>query len=98
MAPIARATASDGEVAWRITEPTVGADGHIFKAVDFVLKDDGEAMEAAKQLADRHDVELCERTRKVAVSKCHATGQINANSIYRSLALPASSDSYEPAH
>jgi hypothetical protein len=41
------------------------ADGHIKEAVDLVLKDDVEAIAAAKQLVDGHDVELWERQRKV---------------------------------
>ena len=48
----------------------IGADGHIWKAVDLVSKDDGEAIEAAKRLVDGHDVELWEQTRKVGVFRC----------------------------
>jgi hypothetical protein len=47
----------------------MGDDGHISKAVDLVLKDDAEALEAAKQLVDGHDVELWERERRIALLK-----------------------------
>jgi len=42
-------------------------DGHISKAIDLVLKNDVEAIEAAKQLVDGHAVELWEQTRKVGI-------------------------------
>lgn len=44
----------------------VGADGHIFKAVDLVCADDAEAIEKAMQLMDGHDIELWQLDRKVA--------------------------------
>jgi hypothetical protein len=45
------------------------SDGHISKAVDLVLKDDAEAIEAARQLVNGYDVELWERERRIALLK-----------------------------
>ncbi|MEA2886971.1 MAG: hypothetical protein QOD11_1331 [Bradyrhizobium sp.] len=45
------------------------SDGHISKAVDLIVKDDAEAMEAAKQLVDGHDVELWEHERRISLLK-----------------------------
>jgi predicted type IV restriction endonuclease len=47
----------------------LGSDGHIWKVVDLVKSGDVEAIEAAKQLVDGHDVELWERDRRVACLK-----------------------------
>jgi hypothetical protein len=46
-------------------------DGHIVKAVDLVFGGDAEAVEAAKQLVDGHDIELWERDRMIATFKSH---------------------------
>jgi HJR/Mrr/RecB family endonuclease len=44
----------------------VDSDGHFFDAVHLICGDDAEAIEKAKQLAVRHDVELWQRDRKIA--------------------------------
>jgi hypothetical protein len=43
----------------------IGDDGHFFEAVPMVCADDVEAMEQAKRLANRNDVELWQRDRKI---------------------------------
>jgi len=44
----------------------IDAEGHIWKAVDLVVKDDAEAIEEAKRLVNGNDVELWQRDRKIA--------------------------------
>jgi hypothetical protein len=44
----------------------VGSDGHFHSSVPLECADDDVAMKKAKQLVDGHDVELWQRTRKVA--------------------------------
>ena len=44
-------------------------DGRFKRAVDLECIDDEDAKEKAKQLVDGHDVELWQRSRKVAVFK-----------------------------
>jgi hypothetical protein len=46
---------------------TVGSDGHFFDSVPLECADDTEAIEQAKQLIDGRDLELWQRTRKIAV-------------------------------
>ena len=43
----------------------IGPDGHFFSAVELEAPDDEEAISAAKQLVDGHDVELWQRDRKI---------------------------------
>jgi hypothetical protein len=45
----------------------VGSDGCFLSSVPLDCADDDAAMEQAKQLADGHDVELWQRSRKIAV-------------------------------
>ncbi len=45
--------------------------GRVIKARDLVLNDDADAIKAAKQLVNGHDVEVWERNRKVAAAKRH---------------------------
>jgi hypothetical protein len=54
----------------------IGFDGHFFEAVPLVCANDAEAMGKAKQLVTGNDVELWERSRKVAVFKneCQKSG------------------------
>jgi len=66
---IAGAPAATGAVVAHYRAYIMGHDGHIWKAIDLVLKSDAEAIEAAKQLVDGHDVELWEQTRKVGIFK-----------------------------
>jgi hypothetical protein len=44
----------------------IGSDGHFRDAVHLVCADDTEAIGKAKQLVDGHDIELWQRTRKIA--------------------------------
>jgi hypothetical protein len=44
----------------------IGEDGHFSEAVPMVCADDAEAMEKAKRLVDRGEVELWQLDRKVA--------------------------------
>jgi hypothetical protein len=44
----------------------IGTDGHFFKSVVLDADDDAEAIAAARQLVDGHDVELWQRDRKIA--------------------------------
>jgi hypothetical protein len=45
------------------------SDGHVRKAIELVYTKDVEAIEAAKQLVDGHDVELWARDRRIAILK-----------------------------
>ena len=44
----------------------VGKDGHFIKSEPLVCPDDAEAVELAKHLQDGHDIEVWQRTRKIA--------------------------------
>ncbi len=48
---------------------TIGDDGHFHSSVTLECADDAEAIQRAKQLMDGHDVELWQRTRKIATFK-----------------------------
>lgn len=43
----------------------IGIDGLFVKSVDLDCADDAAAIESAKQLVDRHDVELWQRDRRI---------------------------------
>jgi hypothetical protein len=45
----------------------VSADGHVTSRVDLWCADKADAKEWAKQLVDRHDVELCYRDQRIAI-------------------------------
>ena len=44
----------------------MGPDGHVQNRLDVQCNDEAEAIRLAKQLVDRHDVELWQRDRKIA--------------------------------
>ena len=44
----------------------IGQDGHFLKSEHLDCADDDDAIEAAKQLIDGHDIELWQRDRRVA--------------------------------
>jgi hypothetical protein len=44
----------------------IGEDGHFKSSVGLECADDSKAEEKAKQLVDGHDIELWQRTRKIA--------------------------------
>jgi hypothetical protein len=71
----------------------IGSEGHFFEAVPLVCADDAEAMEKAKQLVTGNDVELWERTRKVAVFKneCQKSGGAITHEVHdgRMISKPA---------
>jgi hypothetical protein len=43
----------------------LGSDDRVEASVNLLCRNDGEAIEAAKQLVDGHDVELWQRDRKI---------------------------------
>jgi len=43
----------------------LGPDGRVQGSVDLLCENEGEAIKAAKQLVDGHDVELWQRDRKI---------------------------------
>jgi hypothetical protein len=43
----------------------LGPDGRVQGSVDLLCENEGEAIKAAKQLIDGHDVELWQRDRKI---------------------------------
>lgn len=48
-------------------------DGHVWQRFDLVCDDDDDAKVRAKQLVDGHDVELWQRSRKIATFKYNQT-------------------------
>src|SRR3954452_726950 len=46
----------------------IGDDGHFIRAVHLVCSDDNAALTQAKQLVDRHHIELWQGDRKLATS------------------------------
>jgi hypothetical protein len=45
----------------------LGPDGHVTSRVDLWCTDEADAKERAKQLVDRHDVELWHRDQRIAI-------------------------------
>jgi hypothetical protein len=43
----------------------IGRDGHFMKAVDLICHDDEGARKYARQMVDRHDVELWQHDRRI---------------------------------
>lgn len=43
----------------------LGLDGRVQESVDLLCENEGEAIKAAKQLIDGHDVELWQRDRQI---------------------------------
>jgi hypothetical protein len=60
-APIRSVARMDGFYAY-----IVDAHGHVLRRVDLAFDSEHAARERAKQLVDRHDVELWQRDRKIA--------------------------------
>jgi hypothetical protein len=71
----------------------IGSDGHFFEAVPWVCANDADAMEKAKRLVSGNDVELWERTRKVAAFKneCQKSGGAITHEVHdgRMISKPA---------
>jgi hypothetical protein len=47
-----------------------GHDGHIQSRIDLLCADDTAAKERARELVDRHDIELWQRDRMIATFPC----------------------------
>jgi hypothetical protein len=48
---------------------TIGLDGRFVRSDEIISSDDVEAIEAARQFVDGHDVELWQRDRRIAQFK-----------------------------
>ena len=56
----------------------VGSDGHFINAFELECADDTEAMERAKQLVNGHEIELCQRVRKITVLRRTSPGAMKS--------------------